>query len=47
MSDSGFDARFEPGQADERWQLAWDEARCFEADSDSEKPKSYVLEMFP
>ncbi len=47
MSDSGFDARFEPGQADERWQLAWDKARCFEADSNSDKPKSYVLEMFP
>jgi leucyl-tRNA synthetase len=39
--------RFDPSQADGRWQHAWDEARCFEADSASEKPKSYVLEMFP
>ena len=39
--------RFDPSQADGRWQRAWDEARCFEADSDSDKPKSYVLEMFP
>jgi len=39
--------RFDPGQADARWQRAWDEARCFEADSQSDKPKSYVLEMFP
>jgi leucyl-tRNA synthetase len=39
--------RFDPSQADGRWQRAWDEARCFEADSASEKPKSYVLEMFP
>ncbi|MEP2236216.1 MAG: leucine--tRNA ligase [Alteripontixanthobacter sp.] len=39
--------RFDPGQADARWQAAWDEARCFEADSNSPKPKSYVLEMFP
>jgi len=39
--------RFDPSVADGRWQAAWDEARCFEADSDSAKPKSYVLEMFP
>ena len=41
------DNRFDPSQADGRWQRAWDEARCFEADSASAKPKSYVLEMFP
>ncbi len=41
------DTRFDPSLADGRWQRAWDEARCFEADSDSNKPKSYVLEMFP
>ncbi|WP_120076105.1 leucine--tRNA ligase [Aurantiacibacter odishensis] len=39
--------RFDPSVADGRWQRAWDEARCFEADSTSHKPKSYVLEMFP
>jgi len=47
MTDSRFDVRFDPGQADSRWQQAWDKARCFEADSNSDKPKSYVLEMFP
>ncbi|MGB7374298.1 leucine--tRNA ligase [Pontixanthobacter sp.] len=47
MSDTGFNARFEPGRADTRWQRAWDEAGCFVADSGSPKPKSYVLEMFP
>ena len=41
------DIRFDPSQADGRWQRAWTEARCFEADSASTKPKSYVLEMFP
>ncbi len=41
------DTRFDPSQADGRWQKAWDEAQCFRADSASEKPKSYVLEMFP
>ena len=41
-------ARFDPSQADGRWQRAWDEARTLPApDSDSDKPKSYVLEMFP
>ena len=40
-------ARFDPARSDERWQRAWAEARCFEADSGSDKPKSYVLEMFP
>ncbi len=39
--------RFDPSVADGRWQAAWDDARCFEADSNSDKPKSYVLEMFP
>ena len=39
--------RFDPAVADGRWQAAWDDAHCFEADSASTKPKSYVLEMFP
>ncbi|OYX65254.1 MAG: leucine--tRNA ligase [Sphingomonadales bacterium 32-64-17] len=47
MTDSRFATRFNPGQADSRWQQAWDEARCFEADSTSAKPKSFILEMFP
>ncbi len=41
------DTRFDPSSADGRWQRAWDEAGTFTADSDSDKPKSYVLEMFP
>ncbi|WP_324828722.1 leucine--tRNA ligase [Qipengyuania zhejiangensis] len=41
------DTRFDPASADARWQSAWDEAQTFRADSDSPKPKSYVLEMFP
>ncbi len=39
--------RFDPSQADGRWQHAWEAAQSFKADSDSPKPKSYVLEMFP
>ncbi|MFC0203630.1 leucine--tRNA ligase [Novosphingobium soli] len=39
--------RFDPAQADTRWQAAWDEAQSFRADDTSTKPRSYVLEMFP
>ena len=39
--------RFEPSQADGRWQRAWNEAQVFRADDASGKPRSYVLEMFP
>src|SRR6186713_1994437 len=39
--------RFDPSQADGRWQRAWDEAQAFRADDKSDKPRSYVLEMFP
>ncbi len=39
--------RFDPASADARWQAAWAQARVFEADSNSSRPKSYVLEMFP
>ncbi|MBX7514088.1 leucine--tRNA ligase [Qipengyuania sp. GH38] len=41
------DTRFDPTSADPRWQAAWQDAQTFRADSNSEKPKSYVLEMFP
>ena len=41
------DTRFDPSQADGRWQRAWDEAGTFTADSNSPKRKSYILEMFP
>jgi leucyl-tRNA synthetase len=39
--------RFDPGEADRRWQARWEEQGCFKADSNSAKPKTYVLEMFP
>jgi leucyl-tRNA synthetase len=39
--------RFDPSAADRRWQARWEEERCFHADSESAKPKTYVLEMFP
>ncbi|MFL6784453.1 MAG: leucine--tRNA ligase, partial [Sphingomicrobium sp.] len=39
--------RFDPTEADRRWQARWEEERTFAADSSSAKPKTYVLEMFP
>src|SRR5687767_10024071 len=39
--------RFDPAVADRRWQQRWAETQSFRADSNSPKPKSYVLEMFP
>ena len=41
------ETRFDPAQADAHWQAAWEQAQTFRADSNSAKPKSYVLEMFP
>ena len=39
--------RFNPAQADARWQKAWDEAESFRAGARPGAPRSYVLEMFP
>ncbi len=39
--------RYNPGDAEPRWQAYWTENRCFEAKTDSSRPKYYVLEMFP
>ena len=39
--------RFDPSKADRRWQARWAKEDCFAADSDSSKPKTFVLEMFP
>ncbi|MGE4410769.1 MAG: leucine--tRNA ligase [Sphingobium sp.] len=39
--------RFNPLEADARWQRIWDEKQSFRADDTSDKPRSYVLEMFP
>ncbi len=39
--------RYNPRDAEPRWQRYWTENRCFEAREDLSKPKYYVLEMFP
>ncbi|MFA6218709.1 MAG: leucine--tRNA ligase [Erythrobacter sp.] len=41
------ETRFDPASADARWQKAWEGAQTFRADSNSPRPKCFVLEMFP
>jgi len=40
-------ARYNPKEAEPKWQRRWDEAGIFRAEEDPGKPKYYVLEMFP
>ncbi|SPF79802.1 leucine--tRNA ligase [Pseudoprimorskyibacter insulae] len=40
-------SRYEPSVIEPKWQAAWDEAKTFEASRSEDKPKYYVLEMFP
>ena len=39
--------RFNPHTADARWQKRWEADASFSADRHPDRPKSYVLEMFP
>ncbi|WP_342640372.1 leucine--tRNA ligase [Rhodoligotrophos ferricapiens] len=39
--------RYNPRVTEPHWQKQWEEKRCFEASEGSDKPKYYVLEMFP
>ena len=40
-------SRYNFRETESKWQQAWIEHRCFAADEDPERPKYYVLEMFP
>jgi leucyl-tRNA synthetase len=40
-------ARFNPLEADARWQKVWEERGTFHASGDGDRPRAYVLEMFP
>ena len=39
--------RYTPSQIESRWQAAWEKTEIFKAVRSAEKPKYYVLEMFP
>lgn len=40
-------SRYEAREIEKKWQAAWDEAGLFRARRDEDRPKYYVLEMFP
>jgi leucyl-tRNA synthetase len=40
-------SRYNARVVEPKWQKAWEEAGTFRAERDSERPKYYVLEMFP
>ncbi len=40
-------SRYEASEIEMKWQKAWDQAEIFQAKPPSDKPKYYVLEMFP
>ena len=39
--------RYSAADIEAKWQAAWDEAQVFRAQASADKPKYYVLEMFP
>nr|HMN54990.1 class I tRNA ligase family protein [Sphingopyxis sp.] len=41
------ETRFGALAADARWQAAWDAANSFATNESGDKPKAYILEMFP
>jgi valyl-tRNA synthetase len=38
---------YQPTEIEARWQAYWAEHKTFAADNHSDKPKYYVLDMFP
>ena len=38
---------YDPSAIEGHWQAAWNEAKAFESEVDSSRPKFYCLEMFP
>ena len=47
MNDVKSPGRYNAAEAEARWQAEWDRQKIFEAPDASDKPKYYVLEMFP
>jgi leucyl-tRNA synthetase len=40
-------SRYEPRRVEAKWQQIWEETHLFDAAEDPDRPKYYVLEMFP
>ncbi|MEL7465594.1 MAG: leucine--tRNA ligase [Pseudomonadota bacterium] len=47
MSEASATARYNAAEIEPKWRAVWDDAATFEARRDPDKPKYYVLEMFP
>ena len=45
--DSNMEDRYQAKAIEEKWQRIWEEHQTFQASEQAEKPKYYVLEMFP
>ena len=39
--------KYAPHEIEAKWQKYWEEHKTFKVEIDKNKPKSYVLEMFP
>jgi len=39
--------RYDPQAIELKWQQIWEEQGCFHSEMDADRPKYYVLEMFP
>ena len=39
--------KYNPNEIEAKWQKYWAENQTFAAENNSEKPKHYVLDMFP
>ncbi len=40
-------SRYNFKETETKWQAIWEDRQCFAATRDNDKPKYYVLEMFP
>ncbi|HZC65472.1 MAG TPA: leucine--tRNA ligase, partial [Candidatus Dormibacteraeota bacterium] len=47
MADQTLPPTYNPREIEAKWQKRWEDARVFEVEADSAKPKYYVLEMLP
>ena len=47
MAESTPQSGYDPQQIEAKWQKRWEDARVFESDVDTAKPKYYTLEMLP
>jgi leucyl-tRNA synthetase len=47
MTSDPATTRYNVKETETKWQQRWDETGCFNVDIDPDKPKYYVLEMFP